>query len=85
MICAVADRKKDRIIFKCDASSYEEMYSEIMAINLSFIAMISLKDKTDEEIKLSAYALIQSLINAYKDKEFIEKVRYLQKQLDNNE
>lgn len=85
MIRAVADRKKDRIIFKCDASSYEELYLEIMAINLSFIAAISLKDKTDEEIKLSAYALIQSLINAYKDKEFIEKVRYLQKQLDNNE
>lgn len=85
MIRAVADRKKDRIIFKCDASSYEELYLEIMAINLSFIAVISLKDKTDDGIKFNAYALIQSLINAYKDKEFIEKVRYLQKQLDNNE
>lgn len=85
MIRAVADRKKDRIIFEHDASSYEELYLEIMAINLSFIAAISLKDKTDDGIKFNAYALIQSLINAYKDKEFIEKVRYLQKQLDNNE
>ena len=79
MICAVADRKKDRIIFKCDASSYEELYLEIMAINLSFIAMISLKDKTDEKIKLSAFNLIQSLINAFNDEEFIENVRHLQK------
>ena len=79
MIRAVEDRKKDRIIFKCDASSYEEMYSEIMAINLSFIAMISLKDKTDEKIKLSAFNLIQNLINAFNDEEFIENVRHLQK------
>lgn len=79
MIRATADNKKNITTFEHDASSYEELYLEIMAINLSFIAMISLKDKTDEKIKLSAFNLIQSLINAFNDEEFIENVRHLQK------